>query len=96
MLKKAPKKSKKINNNISIKINKLIENLGSKQNISFAEANMSRIKIGVYDINLVNIDAIQKEKRISGIMKQSSCVTLIVGRDSTLIQQKINEVISEQ
>ncbi len=95
MLKKTPKLSKKTNKNISIKIDQLLENLGTKENIISAQANMSRIKIGVNNIDLVNIEALKKDKRISGIMKQSSCVTLIVGSDSSLIEQKIKEVISE-
>ena len=43
-----------------IEANKLIEYLGGKDNILNMEVNMSRFKVMLKDVSLVNKDAIQK------------------------------------
>lgn len=93
VIRKAKIKKRDNVNNLSINIDKLLVALGSKQNISFVEANMSRLKVGVNDISLVDIETLKKDKHISGVLKQSLSVTLIVGASSFLIMNKIKEVL---
>ena len=65
----------------SIEANKLITYLGGKDNIINAECNMSRFKVILKDMSIVNKDAIQK-LGAKGIVEIDNQLKIIFGKDA--------------
>lgn len=75
-----------------IEANKLINYLGGKDNIVSAECNMSRFKVILKDITLVNKDAIEK-LGAKGIVEIDNQLKIIFGRDAHQLKRYIDDII---
>ena len=73
----------------TIKINKLIEYLGGKDNILNVESNMSRLNIKVKDTSIVNKDAIEK-LGAKGIVEIDNELKIIMGPNSKQLKKIIS------
>ena len=76
----------------SIEANKLITYLGGKDNIINAECNMSRFKVILKDISVVNKDAIQK-LGAKGIVEIDNQLKIIFGKDAHQLKRYIDDII---
>ena len=76
----------------SIEANKLITYLGGKDNIINAECNMSRFKVILKDVSLVNKDAIQK-LGAKGIVEIDNQLKIIFGKDAHQLKKYIDDII---
>ena len=75
-----------------IEANKLIGYLGGKDNIVRAECNMSRFKVILKDVSLVNKDAIEK-LGAKGIVEIDNQLKIIFGKDATQLKKYIDDII---
>lgn len=75
-----------------IEANKLIEYLGGKDNIISAEANMSRFKVMLKDISLVNKEAIEK-LGAKGIVEIDNQLKIIFGKEAHQLKRYIDDII---
>lgn len=69
-----------------IEINKLIQYLGGKENIIKAELNLSRLKVTVKDVNIVNKEGIQK-LGAKGIVEIDNQLKIILGPNAKQIKK---------
>ncbi|MBO4600801.1 MAG: PTS transporter subunit EIIB [Bacilli bacterium] len=76
----------------SIAANKLIVYLGGKDNIINAECNMSRFKVILKDMSLVNKDAIQK-LGAKGIVEIDNQLKIVFGKDAHQLKRYIDDII---
>lgn len=76
----------------SIEANKLIGYLGGKDNIINAECNMSRFKVILKDVSIVDKDAIQK-LGAKGIVEIDNQLKIIFGKDARALKKYIDELI---
>ena len=76
----------------AIKENKLIGYLGGKDNIINAECNMSRFKVILQDISLVNKDAI-KSLGAKGIVEIDNQLKIIFDKNSKQLKKYIDEIV---
>ena len=76
----------------SIEANKLITYLGGKDNIINAECNMSRFKVILKDVSLVNKDAIQR-LGAKGIVEIDNQLKIIFGKDAHQLKKYIDDII---
>lgn len=76
----------------SIEANKLITYLGGKDNIINAECNMSRFKVILKDVSVVNKDAIQK-LGAKGIVEIDNQLKIIFGKDAHQLKKYIDDII---
>lgn len=75
-----------------IEANKLIGYLGGKDNIVSAECNMSRFKVILKDVSVVNKDAIEK-LGAKGIVEIDNQLKIIFGKDATQLKKYIDDII---
>jgi len=75
-----------------IEANKLISYLGGKDNIVSAECNMSRFKVILKDIKLVNKDAIEK-LGAKGIVEIDNQLKIIFGKEARQLKRYIDDII---
>lgn len=75
-----------------IEANKLIGYLGGKDNIISAECNMSRFKVILKDVTLVNKDAIEK-LGAKGIVEIDNQLKIIFGKDAHQLKRYIDDII---
>lgn len=73
-----------------IEANKLVEYLGGKDNILNIEVNMSRFKVTLKDVSIVNKDAIQKIGA-KGIVEIDNQLKIILG-DGQKLKKYIDEL----
>ena len=76
----------------SVEANKLINYLGGKDNIINAECNMSRFKVILKDISIVDKDAIQR-LGAKGIVEIDNQLKIIFGKDARQLKKYIDEII---
>ena len=76
----------------SLEANKLITYLGGKDNIINAECNMSRFKVILKDVSIVNKDAIQK-LGAKGIVEIDNQLKIIFGKDAHQLKRYIDDII---
>lgn len=76
----------------SVEANKLINYLGGKDNIINAECNMSRFKVILKDVTIVDKDAIQK-LGAKGIVEIDNQLKIIFGKDARQLKKYIDEII---
>ncbi len=76
----------------SVEANKLINYLGGKDNIVSAECNMSRFKVMLKDINVVDKNAIQK-LGAKGIVEIDNQLKIIFGKDARSLKKYIDDII---
>ncbi len=76
----------------NIEANKLITYLGGKDNIINAEANMSRFKVILKDVSLVDKEGIQK-LGAKGIVEIDNQLKIIFGKDARTLKKYINQIV---
>ena len=76
----------------SVEANKLINYLGGKDNIVNAECNMSRFKVTLKDVSIVDKDAIQK-LGAKGIVEIDNQLKIIFGKDARQLKKYIDDII---
>lgn len=76
---------------IHLDMNKLIDYLGGKDNIISTEVNLSRFKVNLRDITLVNKDAIQK-LGAKGIVEIDNQLKIILGPNSKQLKKYIDDL----
>ena len=76
----------------NIEANKLITYLGGKDNIVNAECNMSRFKVILKDVSLVDKDGIQK-LGAKGIVEIDNQLKIIFGKDARVLKKYISQIV---
>lgn len=74
-----------------LEMNKLVEYLGGKDNIISTETNMSRFKVTLKDISIVDKEAIQK-LGAKGIVEIDNQLKIILGSESKQLKKFIDEL----
>lgn len=78
-----------------IEINKLVSNLGGKENIESYEFNKSRFVVTLRDVTLVNKDAIQK-MGAQGIVEIENQLKIIIGDNAIELERQINDLMKRK
>lgn len=76
----------------SLEANKLINYLGGKDNIINAECNMSRFKVILKDVSLVDKDSIQK-LGAKGVVEIDNQLKIIFGKDARQLKKYIEDIL---
>ena len=84
--------TKLMRKDFNIEANKLIGYLGGKDNIINAECNMSRFKVILKDISIVDKDAIEK-LGAKGIVEIDNQLKIIFGKDTKQLKRYIDEIL---
>jgi glucose-like phosphotransferase system IIB component len=84
--------AKLMKRDFSIEANKLINYLGGKDNIINAECNMSRFKVVLKDVSIVDKDAIQK-LGAKGIVEIDNQLKIIFGKDARQLKKYIDDIL---
>ena len=74
-----------------LELNKLVDYLGGKDNIIATETNMSRFKVTLKDVSIVNKEAIQK-LGAKGIVEIDNQLKIILGSESKQLKKYIDEL----
>ena len=82
---------KSIKKDAHINMNKLVEYLGGKDNIIDTEVNLSRFKVTLKDINLVDKEEIQK-LGAKGIVEIDNQLKIILGNESKQLKKFIDDL----
>ena len=77
--------------NFTFEINKLVQCLGGKDNILDSEVNMSRLKVTLKDISLVDKDGIQR-LGAKGIVEIDNKLKIIFGPNAKTLKKYISEM----
>ena len=72
-----------------IELNKLVEYLGGKDNIISTEISLSRFKVTLKDVSIVNKEGIQK-LGAKGIVEIDNQLKIILGSDSKQLKKYID------
>ena len=75
-----------------IEANKLITYLGGKDNIVSAEVNMSRFKVILKDVSIVNKEAIEK-LGAKGIVEIDNQLKIIFGPNAKELKRYIDDIV---
>ncbi len=75
----------------NIEANKLIEYLGGRDNILNMEVNMSRFKVMLKDVSIVDKDAIQK-LGAKGIVEIDNQLKIILGPNAKALERYIQDL----
>ncbi len=76
----------------SSEVNKLIQYLGGKDNIINAEYNMSRFKVILKDVSLVNKDGITS-LGAQGIVEIDNQLKIVFGKDAKQLKKYIDDMM---
>ncbi len=74
-----------------LEINKLVKYLGGKDNILDTEVNMSRFKVTLKDISIVDKEGIMK-LGAKGIVEIDNQLKIIFGNDSRALKRYVDEI----
>lgn len=74
-----------------IEANKLVEYLGGKDNIISIEVNMSRFKVTLKNVSIVNKDAIQR-LGARGIVEIDNQLKIILGSEGQKLKKYIDDL----
>jgi len=77
--------------NFNLEINKLVQYLGGKDNILDTEVNMSRLKVTLKDVSVVDKNSIEK-LGAKGIVEIDNQLKIIFGSDAVKLKKYINEI----
>lgn len=77
--------------NFNLEINKLVQYLGGKDNILDTEVNMSRFKVTLKDVSIVDKEGIQK-LGAKGIVEIDNQLKIIFGPDARALKKYISEL----
>ena len=83
-----PKLNKK---DFNMEVNKLVKCLGGKDNILDKEVNMSRFKVTLKDVSIVDKEGITK-LGAKGIVEIDNQLKIIFGSDNRTLMKYINEM----
>lgn len=75
-----------------VEANKLVSFLGGKDNIINAECNLSRFKVILKDVTIVDKDSIQK-LGAKGIVEIDNQLKIIFGKEAKQLKKYINEIL---
>lgn len=75
----------------SVEINKLIQYLGGKDNILDSQINMSRLKVTLKDMSIVNKEGIQK-LGAKGIVEIDNQLKIILGPNSKQLKKYMEDL----
>ncbi len=75
----------------NMEINKLVQYLGGKDNILDTEVNMSRFKVTLKDVSIVDKDAIEK-LGAKGIVEIDNQLKIIFATDAVKLKKYINDL----
>ena len=75
----------------NIEANKLVEYLGGKDNILNMEVNMSRFKVTLKDVSIVNKEAIQR-LGAKGIVEIDNQLKIILGPNAITLEKYIEDL----
>lgn len=78
--------------NFSSEVNKLIQYLGGKDNIVNAEVNMSRFKVILKDVSVVNKEGITS-LGAQGIVEIDNTLKIIFGKDAKQLKKYIDDMM---
>ena len=78
--------------NFASEVNKLVQFLGGKDNIVNAECNMSRFKVILKDVSLVNKDGITS-LGAQGIVEIDNQLKIIFGKDAKQLKKYIDDMM---
>lgn len=76
----------------NVEVNKLIAYLGGKDNIINAEVNMSRFKVLLKDVSIVDKEGIQK-LGAKGIVEIDNQLKIIFGKDAKTLKKYIQDML---
>ena len=74
-----------------IEINKLVKCLGGKDNILDTEVNMSRLKVTLKDVSIVDKEGIVK-LGAKGIVEIDNQLKIIFGNDSRTLKRYVDDI----
>ncbi|MFG0214473.1 PTS transporter subunit EIIC [Brevibacillus porteri] len=74
---------------------KVMEALGGRDNLEDVDACITRLRVAVKDVSLVDKDAI-KDMGAAAVLEVNGGIQAVFGAKADLIKQKINEVIGEE
>ncbi len=74
-----------------IEANKLVEYLGGKENIISMEVNLSRFKVMLKDVSIVNKEAIQK-LGARGIVEIDNQLKIVLGTNAAKLKKYIEDL----
>lgn len=77
--------------NFNVEINKLVQYLGGKDNILDTEVNMSRLKVTLKDVSVVDKNAIEK-LGAKGIVEVDNQLKIIFGPDAVKLKKYISDM----
>ena len=77
--------------NFNLEINKLVQYLGGKDNILDTEVNMSRLKVTLKDVSIVDKNAIEK-LGAKGIVEVDNQLKIIFGPDAVQLKKYISDM----
>lgn len=77
--------------NFNLEINKLVQYLGGKDNILDTEVNLSRFKVTLKDVSIVDKEGIQK-LGAKGIVEIDNQLKIIFGPDARALKKYISEL----
>ncbi len=77
--------------NFTFEINKLVQYLGGKDNILDTEVNMSRFKVTLKDVTIVDKDAIQR-LGAKGIVEIDNQLKIIFSSNARALKKYISEI----
>ncbi len=74
-----------------LELNKLVEYLGGKDNIIATETSLSRFKVTLKDVSIVNKEAIQK-LGAKGIVEIDNQLKIVLGSESKQLKKYIDNL----
>ena len=77
--------------NFNMELNKLVQYLGGKDNILDTEVNMSRLKVTLKDVSIVDKNAIEK-LGAKGIVEIDNQLKIIFGPQAVKLKKYISEM----
>lgn len=77
--------------NFNLEINKLVQYLGGKDNILDSEVNMSRFKVTLKDVSIVDKEGIQR-LGAKGIVEIDNQLKIIFGPEARALKRYISEM----
>ena len=77
--------------NFNLEINKLVQYLGGKDNILDTEVNMSRLKVTLKDVSIVDKNSIEK-LGAKGIVEIDNQLKIIFGTEAVKLKKYISEI----
>ena len=77
--------------NFNMELNKLVQYLGGRDNILDTEVNMSRLKVTLKDVSIVDKNAIEK-LGAKGIVEIDNQLKIIFGSEAVKLKKYISEM----